>query len=46
VAGHFLVFNYDGGHQLTVMVFDDTMCHCHYVVPTRGKAAATSLMAR
>jgi hypothetical protein len=24
------------------MVFDDTMCHRHYVAPTRGKAAAAS----
>jgi hypothetical protein len=41
VAGHFLIFNYDGDHQITVMVFDETMCHRHYVAPARGKAAAS-----
>jgi hypothetical protein len=39
VAGHFLVFNYDGGHQIKVTVFDETMSHRHYVAPARGKAA-------
>jgi hypothetical protein len=39
-AGHFVVFNYDNDYILTVTVFDDTMCHRHYVAPTRGKAAA------
>jgi hypothetical protein len=42
VAGHFVVFNYDDKHTLTVTVFDDTMCHRHYVAPARGKAATTS----
>jgi hypothetical protein len=42
VAGHFLVFNYDGGHQHIVMVFDDTMCRRHYVASARGKAATSS----
>jgi hypothetical protein len=42
VAGHFVVFNYDSDHTLTVTVFDDTMCRRHYVAPASGKAAATS----
>jgi hypothetical protein len=42
VAGHFVVFNYDGDHQITVTVFDETMCHRHYVAPARGKAAVSS----
>jgi hypothetical protein len=25
VAGHFVVFNYDGEHQITVSVFNETM---------------------
>jgi hypothetical protein len=29
-AGHFLVFNYDGKHMLTVSVFDETICRRHY----------------
>jgi hypothetical protein len=41
VAGHFLVFNYDGDHQITVMVFDETICRRHYLAPARGKAAAS-----
>jgi hypothetical protein len=41
-AGHFVVFNYDGDHMLTVTVFDDNMCRRHYVVPACGKAAASS----
>jgi hypothetical protein len=41
-AGHFVVFNYDGDHILTVTVFDDTMCHRHYVAPVRGMVAAAS----
>jgi hypothetical protein len=32
-AGHFVVFNYDGNHTLTVTVFDDAMCRRHYVAP-------------
>jgi hypothetical protein len=42
VAMHFLFFNYDGDQQVTVMVFDETMCRRHYVVPVRGKAAVSS----
>jgi hypothetical protein len=42
MAGHFLVFNYDGDQQITVMVFDETMCRRHYVVPAHGKAAISS----
>jgi hypothetical protein len=41
-AVHFVVFNYNGDHILTVTVFDDTMCRRHYVAPARGKAAAYS----
>jgi hypothetical protein len=39
---HFLFFNYDGDQQVTVMVFDETMCRRHYVVPVRGKAVVSS----
>jgi hypothetical protein len=39
VASHFIVFNYNGDHQITVTVFDETMCCRHYVAPARGKAA-------
>jgi hypothetical protein len=42
VAGHFVVFNYDDNHPLTITVFDDTMCRRHYVAPAHGKAATTS----
>jgi hypothetical protein len=42
VAGHFVVFNYDGEHQITVSVFDQTMCRRHYVATARGKAAVSS----
>jgi hypothetical protein len=42
VAGHFVVFNYDGDHQIMVTVLDETMYHWHYVAPTRGKAAVSS----
>jgi hypothetical protein len=31
VAEHFLIFNYDDDHQITVTVFDETMCRRHYV---------------
>jgi hypothetical protein len=41
-ADRFVVFNYDDDHILTVMVFDDTMCRCHYVAPAHGKAAAAA----
>jgi hypothetical protein len=41
-AGHFVVFNYDGDHTLTVTVFNDAMCRRHYVAPARGKADAAS----
>jgi hypothetical protein len=42
VAGHFILFNYDGEHQITVTVFDETMCHRHYVATARGEAAVSS----
>jgi hypothetical protein len=42
VDGHFLVFNYDDDHQITVTVFDETTCRQHYVALARGKAAASS----
>jgi hypothetical protein len=42
MAGHFIIFNYDDDHQITVTVFDETMCRRHYVVPARGKAAISS----
>jgi hypothetical protein len=42
VAGHFIVFNYDGEHHITVSVFNETMCHRHYVATARGKAAISS----
>jgi hypothetical protein len=42
VVGHFVVFNYDGDHQITVTVFDETMCRRHYVMTARGKAAVSS----
>jgi hypothetical protein len=32
MVGHFVVFNYDGGHTLTVTVFNETMCRRHYFV--------------
>jgi hypothetical protein len=42
VVVHFIVFNYDGEHQITVSVFDQTMCRWHYVVTARDKAAVSS----
>jgi hypothetical protein len=42
MAGHFLVFKYDGDHQLMVTIFDETMCRRHYIAPARGKAAVSS----
>jgi hypothetical protein len=42
VAGHFVVFNYDDDHQITVTVFDETMCRRHNIAPARGKAAISS----
>jgi hypothetical protein len=42
MARHFVVFNYDGKHQITVSVFDETMCHRHFVATARGKAAVSS----
>jgi hypothetical protein len=42
MAVHFVVFNYDGDHQIMVTVFDETMYRQHYVAPTRGKAAVSS----
>jgi hypothetical protein len=42
VARHFVVFNYDDEHQITMSVFDETMCRRHYVATARGKAAVSS----
>jgi hypothetical protein len=42
VAGHFLVFNCDDDHQITVTVFDETMCCRHYVAPTHYNATVSS----
>jgi hypothetical protein len=42
VVGHILFFNYDGDHQITITVFNETMCHRHYVAPARGKATVSS----
>jgi hypothetical protein len=42
MAGHFLVFNYDGEHTLTITAFDETMCHRHYTPAALGNAAASS----
>jgi hypothetical protein len=39
---HFVIFNYDGEHQITVTVVDETMCRHYYVTTTRGKAAISS----
>jgi hypothetical protein len=42
VADHFVVFNYDGEHQIMVSVFDQTMCHRHYIATARSKAVISS----
>jgi hypothetical protein len=42
VAEHFVIFNYDGEHQITVTVFDETMYRRHYVATARGKAVVSS----
>jgi hypothetical protein len=42
VVGHFVVFNNDGEHQITVSIFNQTMCRRHYVVAARGRAAVSS----
>jgi hypothetical protein len=42
VAGHFIVFNYDREHHITVSIFDQTMCRRHYVATARGKATVSS----
>jgi hypothetical protein len=42
MADHFVVFSYDGEHQITVSVFDQTMCRRHYIVAARGKAVVSS----
>jgi hypothetical protein len=42
VAGHLLVFNFDGDHQITVIVFDEDMCRRKYVAPSRGKPTVSS----
>jgi hypothetical protein len=42
VAGHLLVFNFDGDHPITVTVFDVDMCRRQYVVPAHGKPVVFS----
>jgi hypothetical protein len=42
LAGHLLVFNFDGDHQITVIVFDKDICRRRYVAPARGKPAVFS----
>jgi hypothetical protein len=42
VASHFLIFNYDGDHQIMVTVFDETMYHRHYVELARAKTVVSS----
>jgi hypothetical protein len=42
MAGNFLVFNYDGEHTLTITVFDETMCLCHYTHVALANTAASS----
>jgi hypothetical protein len=42
MANHFLIFNYDGEHTLTVTVFDETMCHRHYMSAALANAASSS----
>jgi hypothetical protein len=42
MVGHFVVFNYNGEHQIMVSVFDQTMCRRYYVAIARGKAAVSS----
>jgi hypothetical protein len=41
-ADHFLIFNYDGEHTLTIMVFDETMCRHHYMPAILANAVASS----
>jgi hypothetical protein len=41
-VGHFVVFKYNGEHQIMVSIFDQTMCRWHYVATARGKAAISS----
>jgi hypothetical protein len=40
--GHFLVFNYDGEHTLTVMIFEETMCRLHYTPASLANASSSS----
>jgi hypothetical protein len=40
--GHFLVFNYDGQHTLTVTIFDGTMCYRHYTPTALANVAISS----
>jgi hypothetical protein len=42
MAGHFVIFNYDGEHQITATVFDETMCRRHYVAIAHNKAVISS----
>jgi hypothetical protein len=41
MARHFLIFNYDKEHTLTVTLFDETMCRRHYTLATLANAAAS-----
>jgi hypothetical protein len=42
MAGHLLVFNFDGDHQIMVTVFDEDMYRWQYIAPARGKPAVSS----
>jgi hypothetical protein len=42
MAGHFIVFNNDGEHQITITVFDENICRQHYVVTARSRATVSS----
>jgi hypothetical protein len=41
MAGHFIVFNYDGEQTITVTVFVETMCR-HYYMPSLANIAVSS----
>jgi hypothetical protein len=45
MARHFLVFNYDEEHTLTVTLFDETMCRRHYMPATLANAVVSSYSA-
>jgi hypothetical protein len=42
MAGHLVVFNFDGDHQIKVTVFDEDMCRRQYIAPARGKPTVSS----